>query len=112
DHADTTRRDSRGRAASAGTVYLGKPGACNADRLAARRCDWKGRSLAVASRQSRSSLRWDRVDTPPDRTWRCPPCSHVGASTLRQIPHGSHTKTRYRCYSLCFSGVFEEFHTL
>ena len=33
-------------------VFLDKPGACNADRLAARRCACKGRSLAVASRQS------------------------------------------------------------
>src|SRR5207253_11299428 len=40
-----------------------------------------------------------------DRTWLCPPGSHIGASTLRQMPHGSHTKTRYRCYSLKESGI-------
>src|SRR5215813_3695290 len=85
---------------SAGTACLDKPGAHNADTLDACRCDGKGRSLAMASRQWRSSLQWDRVDTPPDRTWLCPPCSHVEASTIRQMPFGSHTKTRYRCYSL------------
>src|SRR5262249_3445916 len=62
--------------------------------LGACRCDWKGRSLAVASLQSRESLRWDRVDIPPDQTWLCPPCSHVDVSTIRQLPFGSHTKTR------------------
>src|SRR5215475_9519684 len=60
----------------------------------------------MASRQWRSSLQWNRVDTPPDRTWLCPPCSHVEASTLRQMPFGSHTKTRYRCYSLTKSVDF------
>ena len=94
EHVDTIRRDSPRRAASADLACPSRPGNHNADTLGACRCDWQGRALTVASRQSRSSLRWDRVETPPDPTWLCPPCSHVEASTLRPRPFGSHTKTR------------------
>jgi len=80
--ADTRGRDAPSQAASAGSACPARPGDHNADTRGAWRCDWQGRSLAVGRRPSRASLRWDRVDTPPARTWRCPPCSHVRATTL------------------------------
>src|SRR5215471_14407779 len=73
DRVDTRGRDGPNRATSAGTACLYRPGAHTADTLGACRCDWQGRFLVGASRQSRSSLRWDRVDTHPDRPWLCPP---------------------------------------
>jgi hypothetical protein len=83
DHADTTRRDSPSRAASAETACPDRLSVHSVDMVAACRCDYRGRSLAVAGLQSRSSLRWDRVDTHPDQASLCLPCSNVGAQTIR-----------------------------
>jgi Protein of unknown function (DUF3096) len=53
------------------------------DMVAACHCGYSERFLAVAGLQSRSSLRWDRVDTHPDQASLCLPCSNVGAQTIR-----------------------------
>lgn len=71
--ADTTGREAPRRAASAGLACPDRPGHHTADTRGACRDDEQRRSLAVARGQARSSLRWDRVETPPDHTWLCPP---------------------------------------
>src|SRR5947207_10112858 len=66
DHEITWTPQSEGcpgRAASYGTACLDKPRAHNADTRFVCRCDYREQSLAGAGWQSRSSLRWDRVET-------------------------------------------------
>jgi hypothetical protein len=82
DAGRTEGREAPRRAASAGLACPARPGHHTADTRGACRGAEQRRSLAVARGQARSALRWDRVETPPDHTGLCPPCSPVEASTL------------------------------
>jgi hypothetical protein len=81
-HGDTRGRACPSRAVPTGTACPDRQGAHSVDRVAACQCGSSGRSLAVAGLQSRSSLRWDRGDTPPDQAALCLPGSNVGAQTI------------------------------